>query len=197
MVRLGSDALLASTRLRGLRAGIVCNPASVNREFTHIVDRLGHDDSVRLAAIFGPQHGFRSDVQDNMVETPHLDDPARRVPVYSLYSETREPTADMLRDLDLPPLGGDSNRAGPVLTKTLLIYALTAGGTNDGPRLVALDKRTGEEIASVDLPGGAIGTPMTYMVDGRQYVALTVGGSSVPELITLTLPVAEGSSRNK
>ena len=101
MVRLGSDALLASTRLRGLRAGIVCNPASVNREFTHIVDRLGHDDSVRLAAIFGPQHGFRSDVQDNMVETPHLDDPARRVPVYSLYSETREPTADMLRDLDL------------------------------------------------------------------------------------------------
>ncbi|MEE2638332.1 MAG: pyrroloquinoline quinone-dependent dehydrogenase [Acidobacteriota bacterium] len=103
----------------------------------------------------------------------------------------------MLRDLDLPPLGGDSNRAGPVLTKTLLIYALTAGGTNDGPRLVALDKRTGEEIASVDLPGGAIGTPMTYMVDGRQYVALTVGGSSVPELITLTLPVAEGSSRNK
>ena len=101
MVRLGSDALLASTRLRGLRAGIVCNPASVDREFTHIVDRLGHGDSVRLAAIFGPQHGFRSDVQDNMIETPYRDDPARRVPVYSLYSETREPTADMLRGLDL------------------------------------------------------------------------------------------------
>ena len=95
----------------------------------------------------------------------------------------------MLRDLDLPPLGGDSNRAGPVLTKTLLIYALTAGGTDDGPRLVGFDKRTGEEIGSVDLPGGAIGTPMTYMVDGRQYVALTVGGSPVPELVALTLPV--------
>ena len=101
MVRLGSDALLASTRLRGLRAGIVCNHASVDREFTHIVDRLGHGDGVRLAAIFGPQHGFRSDVQDNMIETPHRDDPARRVPVYSLYSETREPTADMLRGLDV------------------------------------------------------------------------------------------------
>ena len=61
--------------------------------------------------------------------------------------------------LDLPPLGGDSNRAGPVLTKTLLIYALTAGGTDDGPRLVAVDKATGGEIASVDLPGGAIGSP--------------------------------------
>ncbi len=94
----------------------------------------------------------------------------------------------MLRDLDLPPLGGDSNRAGPVLTKTLLIYALTAGGTDDGPRLVAVDKATGGEIASVDLPGGAIGTPMTYMVDGKQYIALTVGGSRFPELVALALP---------
>ena len=94
----------------------------------------------------------------------------------------------LLRDLDLPPLGGDSTRAGPLLTKTLLIYALTAGGTDDGPRLVALDKATGDEITSVDLPGGAIGAPMTYMVGDRQYIALTVGGSRVPELIALALP---------
>ena len=93
-----------------------------------------------------------------------------------------------LRDLDLPPLGGDSSRAGPLITKTLLIYALTAGGTDGGPRLVALDKATGDEIASVDLPGGAIGTPMTYMLDGKQYVALTVGGLRVPQLIALALP---------
>jgi hypothetical protein len=52
------------------------------------------------AALFGPQHGFRSDLQDNMIETPHAEDPRRRVPVYSLYSETREPTADMLAGLD-------------------------------------------------------------------------------------------------
>ena len=94
----------------------------------------------------------------------------------------------MLRDLDLPPLGGDSSRAGPLLTKTLLIYALTTGGTDDRPRLVAFDKGTGDELASVDLPGGAIGTPMTYAVDGKQYIALTVGGGRVPELIALALP---------
>ena len=92
----------------------------------------------------------------------------------------------MLRDLDLPPLGGDG-RGGPVLTKTLLINALTAGGSNGGPRLVAYDKATGEIVGSVDLPGGALGTPMTYMLDGRQYIALTVGGR-VPELIAFTLP---------
>ena len=94
----------------------------------------------------------------------------------------------LLRDLDLPPLGGDSGRVGPVLTKTLLIHALTAGGSDGGPRLVAFDKASGEEIASVDLPGGAIGTPMTYLSGGRQYIALTVGGGRVPELIALALP---------
>jgi uncharacterized protein YbbC (DUF1343 family) len=99
-VRLGSDVLLASTRLRGARVGIVCNHASIDRGFRHIVDRLADADGVALGAIFGPQHGFRSDVQDNMVETPHGADAARRVPVYSLYSETREPTAEMLRGLD-------------------------------------------------------------------------------------------------
>ena len=54
-----------------------------------------------LAALFGPQHGFRADLQDNMIESPHAADANRRVPVYSLYSETREPTAEMLRGLDV------------------------------------------------------------------------------------------------
>src|SRR4030095_2030455 len=99
-IRLGSDLLLSSTRLKGARVGVVCNHASIDRGFRHVIDRVAAAQGVELAAIFGPQHGFRSDVQDNMVETPHRDDPRRRVPVYSLYSETREPTADMLRGLD-------------------------------------------------------------------------------------------------
>ena len=92
----------------------------------------------------------------------------------------------LLRDLDLPPLGGDNAINGPLLTKTLLIYCLTAGGTDGGPRLVAYDKTDGRELASVDLPAGAIGTPMTYLLDGRQYIALTVGGG--PRLIAFALP---------
>ena len=96
----------------------------------------------------------------------------------------------MLRDLDLPPLGGDWGRTGPLLTKTLLIQALVAGGTNGAPRLVAYDKTTGEEVASLDLPSGALGSPMTYMLGRQQYIALTVGGE-VPGLIALTLPIDE------
>ena len=91
-----------------------------------------------------------------------------------------------LRELNLPPLGGDG-RGGPLLTKTLLISALTAGGSDGGPRLVARDKATGAIVGSLDLAAGAIGTPMTYMHDGTQYIALTIGGD-VPELIALALP---------
>ena len=97
----------------------------------------------------------------------------------------------MLAPLKLPPVGGDTTLSGPLLTKTLLIHALTAGGTNDGPRLVAYDKASGKEIASADLPGFAIGTPMTYMVEGKQYIALTVGpreSDALPELVALALP---------
>ena len=100
-ITLGSERLLASTAIDGLRVGVVCNPASVDHEFVHIADRLASHPRARLAAIFGPQHGFRSDVQENMIETGHGRDAVRRVPVYSLYSETREPTAEMLRDLDV------------------------------------------------------------------------------------------------
>ena len=97
----------------------------------------------------------------------------------------------LLKPLTLPPVGGDSTLSGPLLTKTLLIYALTAGGTSDGPRLVAYDKQSGKAVASADLPGVAIGTPMTYLVAGKQYIALTVrpmGADALPELVALALP---------
>ena len=93
---LGSERLLASSRLNGLKVGILANPASIDHDFTHVVDRLGASSSFKLAAIFGPQHGFRSDLQDNMIESPHTKDPRRNVPIFSLYSETREPTPEML-----------------------------------------------------------------------------------------------------
>jgi uncharacterized protein YbbC (DUF1343 family) len=102
-VSLGTDRLLASGRLDGRRVGIVCNPASIDGDLRHIADRLvaAGPNGPALKAIFGPQHGFRSDVQENMIETGHARDALRRVPVYSLYSETREPTAEMLHDVDV------------------------------------------------------------------------------------------------
>src|SRR4051812_43336862 len=99
----GIDRLLTTDRqlIAGRRVGLVCNPASVDANFEHSADRIAADPDVELLALFGPQHGFRSDLQDNMIETPHAHDAQRRVPIYSLYSDTREPTAEMLRDVDV------------------------------------------------------------------------------------------------
>src|SRR5512141_595064 len=99
-VLLGSDRLLDSDLVKGHRVGLVSNPASIDARFAHTADRLAACSDLTLAALFGPQHGFNADVQDNMIETGHGRDERRRVPVYSLYSETREPTAEMLAGLD-------------------------------------------------------------------------------------------------
>ena len=98
---LGSDHLIASGRLDGQRVGLVCNPASVDGELRHVVDRVATGSDATLGAIFGPQHGFHSVAQDNMVETPHMRHPRYDVPIHSLYSTTREPTATMLDALDV------------------------------------------------------------------------------------------------
>jgi uncharacterized protein YbbC (DUF1343 family) len=103
IVTPGIDRLLTTDRrmIEGRRVGLLCNPASIDAKFQHTADRLFEDPDITLAAIFGPQHGFRSDLQDNMIETPHTQDCRRKVPIFSLYSETREPTSEMLERVDL------------------------------------------------------------------------------------------------
>ena len=98
---LGSERLLASPRLNGLRVGVLANPASIDHGYIHIVDQLSRSTKCTLAAIFGPQHGYQSNLQDNMIETPHAKDKRRDVPIFSLYSETREPTPEMLSLIDV------------------------------------------------------------------------------------------------
>lgn len=97
-VSLGSAKL--APRITDRRVGLLSNPASIDGRLRHIVDQVVGMSDVSLAALFGPQHGFRADVQDNMVETDHARHPTLDVPVYSLYGETREPTSEMLSDLD-------------------------------------------------------------------------------------------------
>ena len=87
--------------LRGARVGLVCNQASVDHDLNHSADLMRSTKGVNLTALFGPQHGIRGDLQDNMVETPHVVDSETGIPVHSLYSETREPTERMLEDVDV------------------------------------------------------------------------------------------------
>ena len=98
---LGFERLIDSGRIRGHRVGLVCNLASIDKNLQHISTRFANEPSVTLNALFGPQHGFESNDQDNMVETSHSHHSIHDIPIYSLYSETRTPTTDMLRDLDV------------------------------------------------------------------------------------------------
>jgi len=59
----------------------------------------------------------------------------------------------------------------------------------DEPTLQVFDKQTGELLAQIELPANAHGALMTYMVRGRQYIVIPVGGANLPaELVALSLP---------
>ncbi len=82
-----------------------------------------------------------------------------------------------LAGLDPPMLGG--GRGAPMLTKSLLFVTQGQGrGDDNSPRLNVFDKGTGELLGHVPLPDTAHSNPITYMVGGRQYIVVAVGGGS-------------------
>jgi uncharacterized protein YbbC (DUF1343 family) len=89
--------------LRGRAVGLVCNPTSLDRRLRHAADLLHEAPGVRLAALFGPEHGVRGDAQ-YMAAVADERDRRTGVPVYSLYGETREsliPRPEQLAGLDV------------------------------------------------------------------------------------------------
>jgi uncharacterized protein YbbC (DUF1343 family) len=100
----GLDLLVADRfrELRGRRIGLVCNPTTVDRRFRHAADLLHAAQGVELAALFGPEHGVRGDVQ-YMAAVGEERDAKTGLPMFSLYGETVEslrPRAEQLAGLD-------------------------------------------------------------------------------------------------
>jgi uncharacterized protein YbbC (DUF1343 family) len=85
--------------VRGLRLGLVANPASITPDLVHASIALGQAGDAELLALFGPEHGISADAQD-LVEVGFARDPVTGLPVFSLYGKTRVPTARMLAGLD-------------------------------------------------------------------------------------------------
>jgi uncharacterized protein YbbC (DUF1343 family) len=102
-IKLGLERLLDDrvAVVKDARVALVCNQASVDHSFQHAADLLFDHPAINLTTLFGPQHGIRGDVQDNMIESGHARDRRTGLPIYSLYSETREPTDEMLNDVDV------------------------------------------------------------------------------------------------
>jgi glucose dehydrogenase len=89
-----------------------------------------------------------------------------------------------LAGVDLPPTGGFT-RAMLLVTGSLLF---AGEGWNGAPVMRALDKATGETVAEIELPGATGAKPMTYMLDGRQYIVVSVGQPGTAEFVALALP---------
>lgn len=103
MLKIGLERLKEEKSLQDKLVGniaLLCHSASVDKNFEIAVNIFKDLFKERFVKIFGPQHGFVSDVQDNMIETDHYTHPFFKLPVYSLYSETREPTEEMLEGVD-------------------------------------------------------------------------------------------------
>jgi uncharacterized protein YbbC (DUF1343 family) len=102
-VRTGLENFLETPPdwILGRKLGLLCNPASVNADFEHASRLIQKRLPGQLVALFSPQHGFHADKQDNMHESPDALDPASGLPVRSLYSHTRIPTAEMLDPIDV------------------------------------------------------------------------------------------------
>jgi quinoprotein glucose dehydrogenase len=99
-----------------------------------------------------------------------------------------------LKGLKIPKTGRAGN-VGPLVTKSLVICGepgiFTLPDGRRGAMLCAYDKATGEQKGAVYMPAGQTGAPMTYMLDGRQYLVIAVGGGSTSsELIAFRLPAA-------
>ena len=80
---------------------------------------------------------------------------------------------------------GSFGRNGPLLTRSLLFVAQLDGSR---PVLRSYDKRTGDVLSELDLPLPPMGTPMSYMVDGKQYIVMAVGAGPVTRLMAVSLP---------
>jgi quinoprotein glucose dehydrogenase len=97
-----------------------------------------------------------------------------------------------LKGLNIPKTGQAGN-VGLVVTRTLVVIGdpqfTTTPQHPRGAMLRAYDKRTGQEVGGVYMPAPQTGSPMTYMVDGKQYIIVAVGGANYTgEYISYALP---------
>jgi uncharacterized protein YbbC (DUF1343 family) len=101
-VKVGAELLLGEqvSLIKGKRVGLVVNHTALLPDGTHLADTLHNHPNVKLVALFGTEHGIRGDAPDGKT-IQHGVDARTGIPVYSLYGETRKPTNEMLKDVDV------------------------------------------------------------------------------------------------
>jgi quinoprotein glucose dehydrogenase len=170
---------------------------SITRPFVAGVTKTDPPDPNRAAYTAG-----KGGPVPNIEDLPLLKPPYGRITAYDMNKGeiawqipnggTPPNIKDALAKLGLTNVSptGYPSQAGLLVTKTLLFGGEGSGGR---PLFHAYDKRTGENIAELPMPGNQTGVPMTYMYQNRQFILMPVNGQPAGQLVAFALPVAGGA----
>ena len=176
MIRLGLENCLdhPPNAFRGARLGLLMNQASVDSELVLACDRIATAFPGQLAAVFSPQHGIWGEQQANMIESSNASLDHLGIPVFSLYSETRRPTSEMIDLVDC--LVVDLQDVGTrVYTFAWTLLECLRACADFGKSIVVLDRPN-------PLGGDVFEGPMLE----SEYVSF-VGGATIPLRHGLTM----------
>ena len=147
----GIDRLLADPALRapleGKRVALLAHPASVTRDLDHSLDALVAA-GLNVSAVFGPQHGVRGDLQDNMMESPDYTDPTYGIPVFSLYGEVRRPTGQSMHTFDVMLVDLQDVGCRIYTFVTTLLYVLEAAAARSAKRAASTEEGFASSVIS-------------------------------------------------
>jgi uncharacterized protein YbbC (DUF1343 family) len=171
----GDDVFVAETwrELAGRTIGIVTNQSGVLSDGTTIVDAARANPEIRVKALFAPEHGLRGD-HDAGTYVPSYTDPRSGLPVYSLYGETRHPSAAMLAGIDVLVFDIQDVGARPYTYMSTMAYVMESA------------KQYGKEIWVLDRPNPIGGLRTEGPVLDPAYKSF-IGLYPIPERHGLTI----------
>ena len=126
-------------KLKGYKLGLLANQASLDSRFNGAKEVISRLLPGQLTALFGPQHGYGGEDQDNMVETDHTHDNALGIPVFSLYAEKRKPLPHMLEGVDILIIDLQDVGTRVYTFASTMLNCLKAAG-KAGKKIMVLDR---------------------------------------------------------
>lgn len=151
--KLGNEMLMTPKYhhlIEGKRVGLVTNQSGVNSRGISTIDVLAGDPSIQLTALFGPEHGIDGKAKAGAYVESYTH-PTLGIPVYSLYGATREPTAEMLKNVDVLVFDVQDIGARSYTYMSTLNYCMKAAQKNN-KTVVVLDRPNPLGGVTVDGP---------------------------------------------
>ncbi|MCY6483098.1 DUF1343 domain-containing protein [Clostridium aestuarii] len=138
--KLGDDRLLTEYNylIDGKRVGLVTNQTGVNSQGKSMIDELANYKKAEFNALYGPEHGINGQASAGDYVKSYIDEKLK-IPVYSLYNDTRMPTEDMLQGIDVLVFDIQDIGARSYTYMSTLNYCMTAAAKYN-KQIIVLDR---------------------------------------------------------